>query len=264
MTTTVDEQGGNGSAQAIGRRGARDPAVAPPTRRVRVPELAAGVLLMVLFGLGAMLWYLSSVDRVPALAVAVPVERGAVIDAGDLQVVHVSGGDGLARIDPEEVDQVTGRVAVVDLAPGMLVTDAVAMEPDDLLGPSDGVVGLPLDPGAYPAFDLAVGDMVNVVQVGGSVGPLPATEPVDETATGEEGDESEVVDEDSDTASVPQVPAPVPSSDSPVVASDAEVIQVQELAGGERRLVTLRLPVADAELVASLDSASLQLVQVAP
>jgi hypothetical protein len=49
--------------------------VAPPKRRVRLPELAVGVLVTVAFALGAVLWHLNAVDKVPALSVTGPIER---------------------------------------------------------------------------------------------------------------------------------------------------------------------------------------------
>ena len=60
--------------------------VRPPGRRVRVPELAVGVLVMAVFALGAVLWHLSAVEKVPALVLGSSVERGEVIDANDVKV----------------------------------------------------------------------------------------------------------------------------------------------------------------------------------
>jgi hypothetical protein len=98
------------------------------------------------------------------------------------------------------------------------------------VGEDDGVVGLPLEPGQYPAFDLAPGDRVNVVRIG-------AGEPSRE--------------DDRDVSGA-------------VVVRAVEVMAVENLAGGERKLVSLLASEEDAESIGALDSASLRLVLVSP
>lgn len=189
-----------------------------------MPELAVGVLVTVVFALGAVLWHLSAVEKVSALVVASSVERGEVIDASDVRVVYVSSDDSLARLDGSQLDRVVGRVALVDLAEGTLLTtsviaDAAAVEE------GDGVVGLSLDPGAYPARGLAPGDRVNVVR------------------------SADVADLDADPT---------------VIARDATVFAVDELAS-DRLLVSVLAAEADAEAVAAAASAGgLRLVLVSP
>lgn len=150
-----------------------DPQVRPP-RRVRLPELAVGVLVTVGCALGAVLWHLSSTERVPALAVAVPVERGATIEAADLRVVYVPAGDDLTRLAVTDSAAVVGKVAVVDLPAGVLwspsfvTTGAVTAE-------GEGLAGVALDTGHFPA-GLIVGDVVNVVV--SAAGTADGTDPV--------------------------------------------------------------------------------------
>ncbi len=210
------------SSNGQGARRAVD--VRPPGRRLRLPELAVGVLVTVVFALGAVLWHLSAVEKVSALVVASNVERGEVIDASDVRVAYVSSDDSLARLDGSQLDRVVGRVALVDLAEGTLLTtsvvaDAAAVEE------GDGVVGLSLDPGAYPARGLAPGDRVNVVR------------------------SADVADLDADPT---------------VIARDATVFAVDELAS-DRLLVSVLAAEADAEAVAAAASAGgLRLVLVSP
>jgi hypothetical protein len=217
-------------AASNGQRRAGPPTVAPPGRRVRAPEVAVGVIVTVVFALGAVLWHLSAVDRSPALAVVGPVERGATIGAEDVRVVYVSSDGAVARLDESQVDQVVGRVALVDLAPGTLLTTSVVAD-RPALAAGDGVVGLALDPGAYPVLGLAPGDQVNVVQ---SVDPAVAAVATDEDGVG------------------PDV----------VIARGATVVAVEELAS-DRRLVSILAAEGDAESVAAAaGSGSLRLVQV--
>jgi len=127
-----------------------------------VPELAVGVLVSVVFALGAVLWHLSSVAKVPALAAATTIERGDTIESGDVKVVYFASDGPVSRMDGSQLGRVVGRVARVDLGKGTLLTPSLIAGPvaiDD----GDGVVGLSLEPGAYPASGLAMGDRVNIV-----------------------------------------------------------------------------------------------------
>jgi hypothetical protein len=194
--------------------------------------VAVGVVVTVVFALGAVLWHLSAVDKSPALAVVGAVERGGTIGAEDVQVVYVSSDDAVARLDESQLDQVVGRVALVDLAPGTLLTASVIAD-RPALAAGDGVVGLALEPGAYPVLGLSPGDLVNVVH---SVDPA--------AVAGDAGGDS----------GAPEV----------VVARGATVVAVEELAS-DRRLVSILAPEDDAEAVAAAaGTGTLRLVQVSP
>jgi hypothetical protein len=199
--------------------------VAPPRRRVRAPELALGVLVTVACALGAVLWHLNAVDKVPALAVAGAIERGEIIDADDLRVTYVAADGPLARMDEAQASRVVGRVALVDLAAGTLVTPSVVADAT-ALGTGDGVAGLALDPGQYPALGIAPGDTVNVVHSA-------------EGVTAVDGDDA-------------------------VVVRGATMFAVEDLPS-DRKLVSILTDEAGAEAVAALaGSGSLRLVLVAP
>lgn len=198
--------------------------VRPPGRRVRVPEVAVGVLVTVVFALGAVLWHLSTVEKVPALAAASAIERGEVIESGDVRVVYVSSDGSLARLGSSQLDEVVGRVALVGLTEGTLLTPSVVADAA-AVNTGEGVVGLSLDPGAYPARGLATGDRVSVVR------------------------SAEVADLDAKPT---------------VIARDATVFAVEELSS-DRLLVSILTRETDAEAVAATASAGgLRLVLVAP
>jgi hypothetical protein len=200
-----------------------------------MPELVVGVLVMSVFALGAVLWHLSAVDRSPALAVVGTVERGDVISSDDLRVVYVSSDDALARMSESQMTEVVGRVALVDLAPGTLVTRSVVAD-RPTLEEGEGIVGLSLDPGGYPDLGLAPGDRVTIVRSGDTAVP---------EATDDSADDGE-------------------TSTSNVIAREATVVSVEELTG-DRRLVSVLTTEADAEAVAAAaGSGSLRLVQVSP
>jgi hypothetical protein len=205
------------------------PTLAPPKRRVRLPELAVGLLVTVMFALGAVLWHLNATSKVPALAMTDAVARGDVIEANDLRIVYVASDDPLARMTPTESSEVIGRVALVDLAPGTLLTPTVVADAAALEA-GDGVAGLALDPGQYPALGLAPGDRVNVV-VSGATAATTGTSPGAE-----------------------------------VIAHGATVFRVEDLAS-DRKLVSILASEGDAETVAAAagtGAGGLRLVLVAP
>jgi hypothetical protein len=139
----------------------------PPrgSRRVRVPELLVGAALAVGFALAAVLWQANATQRDPVLTVGRSVARGEVIEATDLRVVYVGSDQPLVTLSEAELSRVVGRVAVADLPAGTLLTPADLNDPQTVES-GEGVVGLALDPGQFPAMQLAPGDVVNVVTPG--------------------------------------------------------------------------------------------------
>lgn len=211
---------GHGKAPAV--------TISPPGRRTRGPEVIVGLVVIIVFALGAVLLHLSAVDRTPALAVVGSVERGDTITAADIKVVYLSSDDALARLDESQLNQVVGQVALVDLAPGTLLSRSVVAD-RPALDSGEGVVGLSLEPGGYPSLGLAPGDRVSVIR---SADPA-------------------AVDADGEAAEA-------------VLTRDATVFSVEELAS-DRRLVSIVAPETDAEaLAAASGSGSLRLVLVSP
>ena len=137
---------------------------APPDghRKRRMPEMAGGLLLVVVCALGALWWQTSSTERQPVLALRNPIERGDLVQLDDLQIVSIDTDQAIAVLADTEAAQVVGRVARTDLAAGTLVTPD-QFSSSSTLGVDDGVVGLALDPGQFPSLSLAPGDAVSVV-----------------------------------------------------------------------------------------------------
>ena len=137
---------------------------APPDnlRKRRMPEMAGGLLLVVVCALGALWWQASSTERQPVLALRNSVERGDVVQLEDLQVVSIDTDQAIAVLADTESAQVIGRVARTDLAAGTLVTPE-QFSSSSTLGADEAVVGLALDAGQFPSLSLATGDAVSVV-----------------------------------------------------------------------------------------------------
>lgn len=223
-TTPKRARGAAPPPSSNGHGGTSHVTVAPPKGRVRLPELAIGLLVMVAFALGAVLWHLNSVDKSPALAIAANVERGETITAEDIRVIYVASDDVLASLGEGQMSQVVGRVALVDLPAGTLMTrglvaDAVAVEA------GEGVAGLSLEPGQYPTLGLAPGDTINVVR---SV----------EDATGE----------DADT----------------VIARNATVFAVEDLASDRKLVSIMTTEADSEAVASAAGGGALRLVLVSP
>ena len=144
-----------------------DARVNPPVaavRRLRVPQLVVGVLLTAGAALGFVLFNAASVQRAPVLALATDIDRGHVLTVDDLQVVHVGTDDVLTLTPADRSDLLVGRAAMVALPAGTVITIDQLAEGRTLV-PGAGVVGLALSPGQYPTPRLAIGDLVNVLEV---------------------------------------------------------------------------------------------------
>ena len=159
----------------------------PAVRRVRVPQLAAGVFLSGAAAL-AFLWFnAAAVQRTPVLALSTDVVRGQVVTVQDLQVVQIGTDDVVAVIPADRSDLVVGRAAITGLSAGTLVT-AEQFAAGGTLTPGAGVVGLALAPGQYPTPRLRIGDLVAVVEVSDGTRMLvEAAEVVEVEAVGTQG-----------------------------------------------------------------------------
>jgi hypothetical protein len=132
--------------------------------RSRAPQALLAALLIVGGGLGGLVLFSRYNQRVPAVVVAAPVAHGQIIERSDLAVAEVAIDGGVASI--RSIDQVAGRLAAHDLAPGELITTADLTTDDRLVSADESVIGLLLEPGQYPTTRLAVGDRVDVFAPG--------------------------------------------------------------------------------------------------
>ena len=212
------------NGQAAGVRDGAPNIEVPSRRRARTPEMALGVVLMVGCALAGVLWHMSAADKVAVLALASDVSRGEVLEPTDVRVVYLAADQPVAHLPRAASGEVVGRIAVADLEEGTVLTalHVVARSP---LRSEDGVVGLALDPGQFPAVGLLPGDVVNVV-AGASEG----------------------------------VPG---EASSAVLADRAEVYAVEPLGTQGRQLVSLQMSVEVANRVAAAaERGSVRLVMV--
>jgi hypothetical protein len=188
--------------------------VQPPASRSqrRLPETLVALLLVSGCSLGVFLYVTNVGGRTPVLAVARPVEAGAVLVAEDLTAIPTAAGDGLVTIPADAVREMVGRTARVALSPGVpLIRDVLA---ERSAGPEGfSLVGLALDPGGYPTPELRAGDLVQVI-------------------------------------GTPAVGAAGPASAAEVLVDDAEVFKVSPVGETDRLLVTVAVPEGNVARVA--------------
>lgn len=152
----------------VGREQLRVP---PTRRRMHLPTVLLGVLLVAgcALGFGVLAQHLT--DQRAVLVLARPLERGAVLTDADLAVAQLSADAAVRTVAPDDNGQLLGNTLLTALPEGSLLTpDLVAPGTVDL-GPDARTVGLALDPGEYPIASLRAGDTVSVVAAvqGGTV-----------------------------------------------------------------------------------------------
>jgi hypothetical protein len=118
----------------------------------------------------------------PVIAVVNDVQRGAVIDEGDVGVASVAPDPALSPISAGQIDEVVGLRAATDLVAGTLLTEA-AVTAEVVPGDGEAVVGVPLMPGQMPGEPLLPGDVVVIVGVPGPGDVTPVQEPANFEAT---------------------------------------------------------------------------------
>ena len=136
-------------------------------RRWTPKALALALICVVLGGLVVMIGVQSLTKRTTVLVVARPVAVGSTVYATDLTTASITSDAALNPVPDSDRDAVIGKVALVDLRPGTLLTMSE-------IGVSDGftagqiLVALPLKPGQFPARGLSPGQSVVVVATPGA------------------------------------------------------------------------------------------------
>ncbi|MDT9594878.1 SAF domain-containing protein [Nocardioides zeae] len=202
-----------------------------------------GLSIILVVGFGLLGGYLVSTagDRVAVVTVSGNLAEGERIEAGDLAEASVSGVAGAISFD--EVDDLVGQIAAVDLVDGQVLTAAM-LTSDPLPGAGQAVVGLALDTARAPAAGLRPGDLVTVIAVA----------PVDAAATPEDLDAPTVLAESAQVASI--------GGSTSLDGSDAPDGGVS--AGGQV-VLTLLVDESDAARLAAYSTANqVALVQTSP
>lgn len=125
--------------------------------------MVIGLLLAVLGGLGVFAAVQTSSHSRSVLVMARSVDRGQVIAAADLTVSQFSGGAGLQPVGADELDQVVGATALVDLPGGGLLVEHAYGSPSAPSGSAQ--LGIKLSDGRLPLSPLPAGTQVRLIEV---------------------------------------------------------------------------------------------------
>jgi SAF domain len=122
-------------------------------------QMLLAVLLIAGCALGAAVAYSNAGDTTSVVAVTDGVARGETIAREDLTTTRVAGVDG--AIPAEDLGDLVGRTATVDLLPGQVVVEA-ASTADPIPAEGEALVGVSLEPSHLPS-GLTSGDSVRVL-----------------------------------------------------------------------------------------------------
>lgn len=170
---------GHGKAREAGRSKVHQRPV-PRRRSAAMIGLALALLAGTTLGFNHVLS--SASDTSPVLVVSDHVARGEQIGADDLQVAELPEAPGLTAVPADQMNDVVGQVAAVNLVPGATLTPQAY---SDALSPSEGMtyVGVALDSSQMPAHPLVSGDQVRIVDTPSSQSEPPVESPHTITAT---------------------------------------------------------------------------------
>ncbi len=140
----------------------------PARRRLHVPTLLAGVLLVVGCALAFGVLAQRLAHQRPVLVMARPVARGALLADADVAVAQVSADAGVRLMDADDRQRLLGRTLLLSLPAGAPLTEDLVGPGAVDVGPTARTVGLALEPGEYPVSSLAPGDSVSIVATAGN------------------------------------------------------------------------------------------------
>lgn len=173
------DQGTRAARDQAGRaHPAGEPVLAPPPKLRRRPLLVAGSVMAVCAGalLGVFVWTVLS-DTQSVIAVRASIERGSVIDEADLMSVQVGVDTALSPVNADEMADLVGQRAAVDMAAGTLVTREQVTTA--VLPPAgSSIVGVPVPAGLLPGEPLVAGDRIRVVATPGAQGEFTNEPPL--------------------------------------------------------------------------------------
>lgn len=139
-----------------------------PRKRRNWRRIGVGAILVAGCGVGGLLTTLSAGNRTAVLVIVRPVAAGEAIERADLREVSISLHPTLHAIRAENLSEVAGKPAAVNLVPGLLSEKHVGAGP--AVADGEAVVGLLLKPGQMPE-GLAVGSPVRIVRFEDSFDP---------------------------------------------------------------------------------------------
>lgn len=150
-----------------GRRLPPAPPVLPaPRRRARRGLLAAGIVLSILFALGAYMLMERSGERVTVIGTAKHIAWGEVITQADLVQVQVVQDPALQPVPWSSAGSIVGQRAAVDLPAGALLTGSSVQASTSIPQEGKALVGVRVSASQAPTTALVPGDRVLIASTG--------------------------------------------------------------------------------------------------
>ncbi len=169
---------------ASGRRLPPAPPVLPaPRRRARRGLLAAGIVLSILFALGAYALVERSGERVAVIGTAKDISWGEVITQADLVQVQVAHDPALRTVPWSSVSSIVGQRAAIDLPAGALLTGSSVQASTSIPPAGKALVGVRVSAARAPSTALSPGDQVVIARTGGTTTTDRSTQAKDLTAS---------------------------------------------------------------------------------
>jgi SAF domain len=198
-------------------------------RRRNVASAVAGLLLIVVGGL-TFATVSIRMSGAPVLALARDVPAGHLLEASDLQVVHVSSDGGVIPVPATDEDSLVGHPAAVSLVAGTLLSRSEVGTPL-AMDRGEVIVPMALKPGQF-APALAAGDHVAVLDAS--------------SATGSAGDQMGG------------------SLTEAMTTGTVASVEDQAAAAGSGSIVSLRVAAGDAGRIAAIPAEHVKLVLLPP
>lgn len=191
-----------------------------PLRRRRSPKLVAlGVLLALVGGLATASFYYVTVAPRKVLMAARVINPGATITRDDLAVVDVPGTADFETVSADLVEDVVGKVAVMGLSRGALLTAGSYGPAAFASGKTQ--VGLHLEIGRIPSREIPAGARLRLIRIGSGEEPGgPVTSAVLLSAPQETQDGSWFLSIEIDNEQAAETVAQLAAADRLVVVRD--------------------------------------------
>jgi hypothetical protein len=146
----------------------------PPQRRSRnLAGASLGLLLILLCAAGVAIFTVNAGHRRGVLVMTRAVAAGTAIQPGDLGETRVASDSGIHLLASSGRGRVVGRVAAVNLTPGMLVSLDL-LSNGSLVSSGHAIVGLALKPGEMPSRLHALDHVMLVQTASASTGTSAA------------------------------------------------------------------------------------------
>ncbi len=149
-----------------------EPTLRSVRARLDLRWLVAGVLAMCVGGLGAALLYANASSATPVITIKRTVYRDQMIAAEDLGVISLAVPIGVDVVAADQLAEIVGKTAIIDLPAGGLLTPAEFGEP--VVPAGSARLGLRLEAGRLPISAMEPGASVLLVPVGRDGGEPPS------------------------------------------------------------------------------------------